>query len=69
MWFGIIYEELKCNIDTSESVMQWLGRDIRERKVMALKLIGLVAAYFARKMPRLQRDWWGPPSKKIFSIF
>ena len=30
MWFDIIYEEPKCNIDISDSVVQWLGRDKQE---------------------------------------
>ena len=53
MWFDIIYEQPKCNIDTIYNVMQmqWLGREMREIEVTTLNRTGRVVAYFVPKIP------------------
>jgi len=36
MWFGIVYKEPKCNIDTGDKCGVLVGRDLQVREVTSL---------------------------------
>ena len=74
MWFSIIYEELKQNIDTSDDdVVQWI-----RSKVFVTKVLGVRISAAAKLQILLEKYWkkWGgaladgsPPPKKISYFF
>jgi hypothetical protein len=51
--FSIICGELKRNIDTSHSVVQWVEEGTREEEGVSSNPTGHEAVDFARKIPRL----------------
>ena len=67
MWFGIIYEEPKWNIVTSDGVVQWIRSKVLVREVLGSNLRCSKVANFVGKSGEMLAD--GSPLPKIFSYF
>jgi len=69
MWFCIIYEEPKCNIDIIDSTVQWLGRKTCEKEVMGSNPTSRVSVMvqILRVVYRVPSGHaqWGPPTNNI----